>query len=643
MNRFRRFARILALWLVLVTIGGLPALSMSTHPVSAQSYSFGVPELKMQVYVQTDGSVRIAYDITFDNYGSPIDIVDIGLPHRGYDIGNMSAAINGVALSDIRPSEFIDIGVEIHLRNQAIPSGSQGTLHFEATMPDMVYQDTTNRDYASLRITPTWFDSSSVRGNSYIGIAIHLPPGIEPDDVLYQQEPFTAKALYEDHTVVVWEWTDRAATKSHLVGVSFPQQGMSNVIRMTIIDLTKAWLEDNPGVATLLGVTAMILAAVLFFRFSGGTGCTVFAILGGGLLLLFIASPIMILPALPILIVLIVVNESHLKRKPKAYLPPIAQVEGGGIKRGLTAPEAAVLLELPLNKILTLTVFGLLEKGLVELVDQDPLTVAVSEPFRTWHDTSLRRSSTERHKHRAEAARVAGTVVHTYEDHFLDQLERNPKKPVAGIDFSKAVEHLITTTAAKMKGFDLSDTKEYYERVISRAMAQAKTMGEVEEREKYLDKYLPWVMMSDNYPTVLTHGGYHYWPMWARPIGSSRPLGRPAVSSAGPVQAAPRSSGRSTPGRTSAGDVAGSFAGWAENTMGGLAGAILPSSLNVPNTKGGFVNLSGVDKVTGDVFQALAKASTSSGGSKGGRGGGGGCACACAGCACACACAGGGR
>ena len=77
--------------------------------------------------------------------------------------------------------------------------------------------------------------------------------------------------------------------------------------------------------------------------------------------------------------------------------------------------------------------------------------------------------------------------------------------------------------------------------------------------------------------------------------------------------------------------------------MGGLAGAILPSSLNVPNTKGGFVNLSGVDKVTGDVFQALAKASTSSGGSKGGRGGGGGCACACAGCACACACAGGGR
>jgi hypothetical protein len=94
-------------------------------------------------------------------------------------------------------------------------------------------------------------------------------------------------------------------------------------------------------------------------------------------------------------------------------------------------------------------------------------------------------------------------------------------------------------------------------------------------------------------------------------------------------------------GKTSFGDVGASFAGWAENTMGGMAAAILPGSLQMPKASGGVVDLSGVDRVTGDVFEALAEASKSSGG--GGSSGGSSCACACAGCACACACAGGGR
>ena len=85
------------------------------------------------------------------------------------------------------------------------------------------------------------------------------------------------------------------------------------------------------------------------------------------------------------------------------------------------------------------------------------------------------------------------------------------------------------------------------------------------------------------------------------------------------------------------GDVAGSFSGWAETTMGGMAAAILPGSMSIPAAKGGFLDLSGVDRVTSNVFEAIGKASSSGGGS------GGSSSCACAGCACACACAGGGR
>ena len=165
-----------------------------------------------------------------------------------------------------------------------------------------------------------------------------------------------------------------------------------------------------------------------------------------------------------------------------------------------------------------------------------------------------------------------------------------------------------------MKGFDLSDTQDYYRRIIDKAMEQAASLGEIEQRQQYLDKYLPWVMMNDQYPTVLTTGGYNYWPVWARRSYASRALqyrrtGQPARSSSG--------------GRTSFGDVAASFSGWAESTMGGMAAAIMPGSMNLPTTKGGFVDLSGVDKVTGDVFEALSKSSGKGGG---GRSGGSSCA-----------------
>ena len=63
--------------------------------------------MQMQVFVQPDGSAKIVYDITFDNStsGDPIDIVDIGMPTNAYDLNTMSASIEGVDLTDIRPSD----------------------------------------------------------------------------------------------------------------------------------------------------------------------------------------------------------------------------------------------------------------------------------------------------------------------------------------------------------------------------------------------------------------------------------------------------------------------------------------------------------------------------------------------------------
>ena len=76
-------------------------------------------------------------------------------------------------------------------------------------------------------------------------------------------------------------------------------------------------------------------------------------------ILLFVGSPI-----------LGAINSN--KRKLK-YLPPKIPIEGHGIKRGLTAVEAAVLMEQPLDKVMTMILFGVVKKNAATVVTRDPL------------------------------------------------------------------------------------------------------------------------------------------------------------------------------------------------------------------------------------------------------------------------------
>lgn len=612
------------------TLRLLPALLLLLVAAEAQAaYQFAVPKVDMTVRIHPDASVDVDYVMEFDNQGQGIDIVDIGMPNFDYDRSRMRAKVDGQILTVIRDSEYVKPGVEVHLGGFTIPRGMSGTFEFSFHHEDLVFSDTTNDDLASFRITPTWFGEQFVVGTTDLKVGIVLPPGVEPDQVLHQGlKEFTNKAKTDEGTVVLFHWPGTRFTGKHMAGISFPKAAMERVVTVSRWELLVKAVENNPTLRFWLFAIAGVLLAFAFFRFSGGTGCVVFLMLAGGFGAMSLLSVPFQLFGIPGMIGLVAVNETLLKRRKSRYLPPIAEVEGGGIKRGLTAPEAAVVLEEPLGKVLSLVVFGLLKKDVLVLAKETPFTVTVREPFAMRDVAKKKRTQLRR-----ERARQEGVALRAYEEAFLVRLETAPPDaPLADLDFTDELQTLVQTTADRLSGFDLSDTREYYRRIIDRALKEAEaTVPESAKSATTLDRGLEWILLSESAGDVFDR--HHYRPPWYR----RRYYGHHHGGGGGGI---PLPSGGSDQGpgwSPTMGDAAAGYAGWAENVFGDMAGAILPGSVG-DAAKGGFLDLSGIDKVTGEVLEAMAESSGSGGG-----GGGGGCACACAGCACACACAGGGR
>ena len=604
-------------------------ISCAVSTVQAQ-YLFRVPSMDVEVFVQPDASARISYKIVFENQGRAIDVVDVGLPHKGYKISNMSASINGQSLSSIKKSTYIDTGVEVALGSFQIGSGQSGTFEFTCTMPNLVYQDTTDKSYASLQFKPTWFDQPSTVGTTNLRVAIHLLPEVEPADVRFQEEAnrYTDLALVSDpnaqdkkHVVARWSLPDKRLSENNpKLSVSFPKEGMQRVVKMGPFGLFYKWFSESKEAQTVSLVGLIGCLAFMFYRFSNGTGCVVFLFLAGMLFLFNSVAPWFHFLSWPSLLGLTWLNERNIRSRRDNYLPAMATVEGGGIKRGLTAPQAAVLLELPLGKIVSLVLVGLLKKKIARLVTADPVQVDIAKEYITTR------------KKRRDVAAKRGVVIHDYEQAFIDRLQTETV-PVKKLDLNEALGGLIESVGKRMKGFDLSDTKAYYERIVARAFAEAKSLGDVGERTRSVDRNIEWMMMDSDWIDIFgdwsrsSGGSWRYDPGWGRIPGSG---GGGGIDIGG-------GGDRGSGGTTTLSEVASSFAGWTESFANNIASTIEPVKMGLDIPKG-VVDLSAIDKMTADVFEALAES-----GKSGGGGGGGGCACACAGCACACACAGGGR
>jgi hypothetical protein len=544
--------------------------SLTAFPAAGQTYSFSVDAETVDVYWQSDGTVTIDYLLTFSNDPSadPMEYVDIGVPTEEYDLSRVKASIAGQPLSDISSSPYVTPGVAIGLGARAIPPGSTGMLAVSIEGVRGVMFEGSDSNTVSVNFSPSWFDSSFVHGATDLTVNFHLPPGVLPEEPRWHGAPEgfpsePATGLDADGRIVYqWRNTQARGDTQYVFGASFPNTYVQTaaVIR--------------PSATQRLGISPEALFTILCF---GGFAGFFALIIGAA----------------------VVAGE----RRKLAYLPPKIAIEGHGIKRGLTAVEAAVLLQTPLDRVLTMMLFSTVKKNGARVVQENPLKVeAVDPPGQELRDY--------------EAAFVKGIVEG-------NARERSRKLQTVMVDMVKAVQ-------LKMKGFSLRETRDYYKAIMEKAWQEVEQASTPEVKSERYAESIEWTMLDrdfDDRTERTFRTGPVFLPLWWGGFSPTQSTGRAMAS---PVSSVPRPSG---------GPVASS------PSLPHLPGADFAASVvkGVQNTAGSMV--SNLSSFTGSVTKVTnPPPPPSASGRSGGFGGGGhACACACACAGCACACAGGGR
>ena len=534
------------------------AISIVTPAAAQGNYLFAVEKATVHVYWNSDGTMSLDYTWVFVNQPGAhvIDFVDVGTPNDSY--GDILADSNGNPLSISTDYQGEGgSGFAVDMGAYAIQPGQRGTVHVSiGRVEQVLYPDDDDEAYASAVFAPTYFGSQYVTGSTDYTVTFHLPPGVQPEEPRWHGAPsgFPSEPQtgFDELGSITYTWFNPAGSVAGqpTFGASFPK---------TYVPAGAIYTPPaTPSISSDL-IFSLMCVCFLIFLFVG-------------------------IPALAAI--------SGQRRKLK-YLPPKVSIQGHGIKRGLTAVEAAILMEQPLDKVMTMILFGTLKKNAAEVVTRTPLKLKFApEP---------------------------PAELHQYEKDFLKAFTEE-KVPAQRKLLQEMAVGLVRSVSDKMKGFSRKETVDYYKSIMEQAWKQVEAAGTPEVQSAKFDENLEWTMLDKDYDdrTRRTFRGPVYVPTW---WGRYDPAYRPSTGGVKTVTPTLSGSGnRALPGADFAASVVGGVQNFSSKVIGNV------------NTF--------TEKITG-VTNPPPKPTTSS--YRGGSGGGRSCACACACAGCACACAGGGR
>jgi hypothetical protein len=571
---------------------GIPILVLilllfSAGRALAQSYYFSVPKEVVNVYWNEDGTASVDYVFEFNNSdgGSAIEYVDVGVKNRNFNVNNIIADVNGNSISNFSTSDFQGIGgsgVAVGLGSHSIKPGKTGAVHVLIDkISQVLYPDSQDANYASAIYAPSYFGSQYVHGATDLTVTFHLPPGVKPEEPRWHAAPddFPSEPVTgiddQGRGTYTWHNPQGSASAYYEFGASFPKTYVpasaivqSIPVKEPIVNTTSTSSGGSSGICSFPFVLILWIF-VLAFRFLSSS-----------------SSPVS-------------------KTRRLEYLPPKISIEGHGIKRGLTAVEAAILLEEPLDKVLTMILFAVVKKGAATLTSRDPLELQITQP--------------------------QPEGLQPYEIKFLKAFQ-NKEKHLRLKALQEMMVDLVQAVTQKMKGFSSSETVAYYRDIMRRAWSEVEAANTPEVKSQKYDEVMEWTMLDREYDQrtrrIFQDGPVFvpiWWPRFDPGFGHSGP-GMPIASATG--------GGGISIGAPSAGSSQGG---------GGISMPTLPGSAFAASIVTGPQNfaqnvIGNVTEFTGAVTNQTNPPPPSS---SSGWGSGHGCACACAGCACACA--GGGR
>ncbi|MDP1715349.1 MAG: hypothetical protein Q8L41_11460 [Anaerolineales bacterium] len=532
-----------------------------TISVSAQDYYFSLDKEIVNVYWNSDGTMALDYLLTFTTQpsGHTIEFVDVGMPNGNFDFNSIQSSINGNPLSISKDFQGTGgNGFAVEMGPYAIMPGQTGTIHVSVgRISQVLYKDDQDENYTSAVFTPLYFQSNVITGNTDITVIYHLPPLVNPEEPKWHSAPSgfpsEPETAFDSQGRITYTWRNPGANgkTQYKFGASFP----------------KSYVPADSIVTVSVPNTYRSSDTIFFILCIGFFG------------LMFLGIP---------LLTIIAGNRRKLQ-----YMTPRISIEGHGIKRGLTAVEAAILMGESLDKAMTMILFGVIKKEAAQVVSRDPLKVEISPSLPDG--------------------------LHEYEVNFLVAFKEGNTKNRKDLLQEMTVK-LVRSVSEKMKGFSRLETINYYKNIMQKAWQQVEQADTPDVQGQFFEQNLEWTMLDRDYDdrTRRVFRGPVFIPTWWGRYDPtySRPASVPGGSSSTSLPSVPR-----LPGSDFAASVAVGVQTFSQKVIG-----------NVTDF---------TSRVTNVTNPAPKR---SSNGSRGGRSGGGrSCACACACAGCACACAGGGR
>jgi hypothetical protein len=284
-------------------------------------------------------------------------------------------------------------------------------LFFHVNNPHMVYLNTLVNNTVGVSFRPTWFDSSLQQGNTGVLVErLIFPIGFANETQAYwlQDHPWDSLTFDNATGLLVATWTNTSASPGSIAAGTYDFGGGFPTVYVTQYFIPGGQTPNVLGdFFDLLG----LLAPVLVFAF--------------------------------ILAVIIIASIGASRRRNADYYEPKMNVVGAGPRRDLTAVEAAVILERPIENVATMILFALIKKGKVQIASE-------AAPMHL--------------------KKLAETGDYPYETEYLKAIL--PDQTVGRTALKNTLVHLIEATRDKMKGFDLDVTKHYYESIADKAWQQ---------------------------------------------------------------------------------------------------------------------------------------------------------------------------